>query len=98
MSSPLARCIKAYWPWGNLQNGGFWGLKCPLAGSLSRRGHIPTNMPFPTLSPPCGERIMCPSTPQRSPLGSCVLCVHSLAQGTHCIDSRFPMHSTNRNT
>ena len=45
---------------GTLPNG---ALGCPLAGSLSRRGHITTiRLPFPALSPPCGERIVFPPT------------------------------------
>ena len=46
---------------GELSPKAFWALGCPFAESLPCRGHMTTfDLRFPTLSPPCGERILCP--------------------------------------
>ena len=58
-----------------------------LLGSLPQRGHTTTfNLPFLSLIPPFGERILCPPNPPALPPGSvvCALCVHSLTRhGCH---------------
>ena len=64
---------------GSLPDGGFWSPGCPLAGPLPQQGHITTFcLRVPTLSPPCGERIMSPPPPT---CPECVYCVFIPSHG-----------------
>ena len=68
---------------GTLPSCPFWAPGCLLAGSLPRGRHIPFNLPFLSLSPPCGIMCLHPG-PQPSPLGpSCAYRVSIPWHGRH---------------